>query len=160
MTKEPFKIFTYNGYTLGEIGICREPYTITEFSNVKAWGADVIVTMTKVEEFGIDNFKKKISDSCIRWLHLPVNDFDVPSENISLIIEELLNLLNSNKRILIHCKGGQGRSGMFAMKLLVEQGQDPNIAMKKIRKIRPYAIETKQQENWASKKYCNKSNQS
>jgi len=59
MTKEPFKIFTYNGYTLGEIGICREPYTITEFSNVKAWGADVIVTMTKVEEFGIDNFKKK-----------------------------------------------------------------------------------------------------
>ena len=37
---------------------------------------------------------------------------------------------------------------------------DPNIAMEKIREIRPYAIETKQQENWASKKYCNKSNQS
>ena len=89
-----------------------------------------------------------------------MDDFDIPAENISLIIEELLNLLNSNKRILIHCKGGQGRSGMFAMRLLVEQGLDPNKAIKKIRKIRPYAIETKQQENWASKKYCNKSNQS
>ncbi|MDB3875810.1 dual specificity protein phosphatase family protein [Amylibacter sp.] len=160
MTKEPFKIFTYNEYTLGEIGICREPHTIAEFNNVKEWDADVIVTMTQVEEFGIDNFKKKISDCCIRWLHLPVDDFDIPSENISLIIEELLNLLNSNKRILIHCKGGQGRSGMLAMRLLVEQGLDPNKALKKIRKIRPYAIETKQQENWASKKYCNKSNQS
>ena len=58
MTKEPFKIFSYNEYTLGEIGICREPHTIAEFNNVKAWDADVIVTMTQVEEFGIDNFKK------------------------------------------------------------------------------------------------------
>ena len=54
MTKEPFKIFSYNEYTLGEIGICREPHTIAEFNNVKAWDADVIVTMTKVEEFGIE----------------------------------------------------------------------------------------------------------
>jgi hypothetical protein len=48
MTKEPFKIFSYNEYTLGEIGICREPHTIAEFNNVKAWDADVIVTMTQV----------------------------------------------------------------------------------------------------------------
>tara|TARA_Y100000385_G_C12624026_1_gene438264 strand:+ start:41 stop:523 length:483 start_codon:yes stop_codon:yes gene_type:complete len=160
MTKETFKIFSYNGYTLGEIGICRQPHIIEEFNKVKAWDADVIVTMTKVEEFGIYDFIKKISNCCIRWLHLPVNDFDVPSQNIDTIIEELLILLNSNKRILIHCKGGQGRSGMLAMRLLVEQGQDPNIAMKKIREIRPFAIETKQQENWAGKKHCNKSNQS
>jgi len=39
MTKEPFKIFSYNEYTLGEIGICREPHTIAEFNNVKAWDA-------------------------------------------------------------------------------------------------------------------------
>lgn len=160
MTREPFKIFSYNGYTTGKISICRQPLTVEEFDKVKTWGADVIVTMTKVEEFVVNNFIEKISNCCRSWLHLPVNDFDIPSENIDLEIKKLLNYLDLNKRILIHCKGGQGRSGMIATRLLVEQGEDPIAAIRKIRQLRPFAIETKKQLNWASKKHCNKTNQS
>ena len=91
-------------------------------------------------------------------MHLPVNDFDIPMENLEKEITQLLEILNSNGRILIHCKGGQGRSGMIAMKLLVEQGQDPQNALNIIREHRIYAVETKKQKIWASNRYCKRTN--
>lgn len=158
MKKEPFELYTFNGFSKGKIAICRQPHSSNDFQKIKAWNADVIVTMTTLNEFGIDNFPKKISNCTKTWMHLPVNDFDIPRENIDKEIIKLLEILNSNGRILIHCMGGQGRSGMFAMKLLVEQGQDPQNALNEIRKHRIYAVETEKQKIWASNRYCKKTN--
>lgn len=160
MNQQPFKLFSINGYHKGKLTICRQPFSNEEFHKIKAWEADAIVTMTNKEEFEIDDFEKKMSICSVRWIHLPVKDFDTPTENINIIICELLDLLESNKRILIHCKGGQGRSGMIAMRLLVEQGLAPDSALNRIRKVRPLAVETEMQKDWASKRYCNKANQS
>ena len=49
---------------------------------------------------------------------------------------------------------------MIAMRLLVEQGLAPDSALNRIRKVRPLAVETEIQKDWASKRYCNKANQS
>jgi len=50
--------------------------------------------------------------------------------------------------IVIHCKGGLGRTGLVTARLLIELGENTKLAVKKIRDARPGTIETKEQENY------------
>jgi len=56
-------------------------------------------------------------------------------------------LLRSGSDIVVHCKGGLGRAGMMAARLLVEVGVPPEQAIKSVRSVRKGAIETKDQED-------------
>ena len=44
--------------------------------------------------------------------------------------------------MVVHCKGGLGRAGMMAARLLVELGANPDAAIKEVRRARKGAIET------------------
>lgn len=44
--------------------------------------------------------------------------------------------------MLVHCKGGLGRAGMIAARLLVELGMPPDTAIRQVRLARRGAIET------------------
>ena len=57
--------------------------------------------------------------------------------------------INNGDRILVHCRGGCGRTGMIVLRIMIEFGEDPDEALKRLRKIRPCAVETNSQENWA-----------
>jgi protein-tyrosine phosphatase len=57
--------------------------------------------------------------------------------------------LNNNRSILVHCYAGVGRSGMIALRLLVERGANPEDALTQIRKVRPGAVERPAQYEWA-----------
>jgi protein-tyrosine phosphatase len=48
--------------------------------------------------------------------------------------------------VVVHCKGGLGRAGMMAARLLVELGMPPEQAIKEVRRARKGAIETSAQE--------------
>jgi len=48
----------------------------------------------------------------------------------------------------VHCKGGLGRAGMVAALLLIETGDPPGAAIRKVRAVRPGAIETPAQERY------------
>jgi protein-tyrosine phosphatase len=56
--------------------------------------------------------------------------------------------LRSGGNVLVHCRGGLGRAGMIAARLLVEEGVPPETAMTAVRAARPRAIETPAQERW------------
>ena len=49
-------------------------------------------------------------------------------------------------KVLVHCKGGLGRAGTFAARLLVEFGHTPASAIATVRTARPGALETLDQE--------------
>ena len=61
--------------------------------------------------------------------------------------------IDGGGRILIHCRGGCGRTGMIVLRVMIEFGEDPDKALKRLRKIRPCAVETKPQEIWA-RSFC------
>ena len=44
------------------------------------------------------------------------------------------------------------RSGMIALRLMVERGADPDEALKRLRAVRPGAVETDEQRLWAQKR--------
>jgi len=50
--------------------------------------------------------------------------------------------------IVVHCRGGLGRTGMVAARLLVELGEKPVTALQRVRAARPGAVETVEQEEY------------
>ena len=89
----------------------------------------------------------------MEWLHLPIPDVSTPGPEFEAewleISGHLRSRLDAGANILIHCRGGLGRSGMIAARLLAESGVDAEEAIARVRAVRPRAIETWEQEQWA-----------
>ncbi len=73
-------------------------------------------------------------------------DFSVPSEDFEQqwITQgrEIRALLRAGNDVVVHCKGGLGRAGMIAARLLVELGVEPEEAIRSVRQVRKGAIQT------------------
>lgn len=86
----------------------------------------------------------------IAWLHCPIVDFQIPTEDWEetwQTVGEILRLaITDGETILLHCRGGRGRAGMIAARLLVELGVPNEDAITQVRVQRPEAIETAAQE--------------
>ena len=57
-------------------------------------------------------------------------------------------MLHRRLDVLVHCRGGLGRAGTIAARLLVELGMDPTKAIVSVRAARPDTIENCNQENY------------
>ena len=101
-------------------------------------------------EYRVEGLGEAVAASGLEWHHLPIIDADVPREPF----EErwvrsgarLRDQLACGRRILLHCRGGLGRTGTIAARLLVELGMPPKEAIEAVRKARPNTIETSAQE--------------
>jgi len=95
-----------------------------------------------------------LQDMGARWVHLPVADFGVPSGEVRAawpaVSQAALRALTGGGRVLIHCRGGCGRSGMAALGLMVAAGEAPEAALARLRGVRPCAVETDAQYAWAA----------
>jgi predicted protein tyrosine phosphatase len=156
MVSDPFQIHDVAGFTKGMLGICKQPCGDADFSDIAAWEPNVVVTMTEEVEF--PNMGKPLPlrflETDYKWLHLPTTDLGVPDvKDRNLWFETLADLqgvLNTNGKVLVHCKGGKGRSGMVLLKLLVLQGEDGDTGLQRLRDIRAGAVETDAQLTWAT----------
>ena len=86
------------------------------------------------------------------WFHLPIVDVSIPDEwfeeEWDTAGEELRSILHSGSDVLVHCRGGLGRAGTIAARLLVELGVEPATAIANVRRVRSGAIETSDQEKY------------
>jgi protein-tyrosine phosphatase len=119
---------------------------------IAEWGAKLVLTLVEHEELRVlkvPNLGEEIQSRGIEWRHLPIADFSVPTENFEqqwiMQGKEIRSLLRSGDDVLVHCKGGLGRAGMIAARLLVELGMDPKEAIRTVRQVRKGAIETSAQ---------------
>lgn len=131
---------------------------LTDLQTIKAWNATAVVTLIEPHEFtslGVPDLGEQIEGAGIEWHHLPICDVSVPGEGFaarwSYAGHRLRKHLSNGKRVVIHCKGGLGRAGTVAAKLLVELGHDPANAIWMVRAARPGAIEVTGQEQYVLK---------
>jgi protein-tyrosine phosphatase len=123
---------------------------------IREWGAAVVVTLIEVHEFemlGVERLPGAVRDAGMEWLHLPIRDVGVPDSRFEAgwasAVGRLGNRLRNGERLLVHCRGGLGRTGMVAARLLVEvAGATPQQALDDVRDVRPGAVETPAQEAW------------
>ncbi|QGY05863.1 hypothetical protein MMSR116_31180 [Methylobacterium mesophilicum SR1.6/6] len=126
---------------------------------VAAWGAAAVVTLMETDEldrYRIREIGAEVRARFIEWHHLPIRDVDVPDAAFEAAWPQhsarLRLLVSAGNRVLIHCRGGLGRAGMVAARLLVELGAAPAEAVAAVRRARdPRAIETRAQEDWVRK---------
>jgi protein-tyrosine phosphatase len=123
---------------------------------IRDWGAAAVVTLIEPKEMTflrVERLGEEVLRRNMQWFHLPIVDVSVPSEEFEqewiLAGEQLRSLLRNGRDVLVHCRGGLGRAGMIAARLLVELGKDPKQAIASVRAARgPGAIETRAQEKF------------
>jgi len=121
---------------------------------VKSWGATAwlnLLTRKEMLNLKVKDLEVAVKESGIRYYRLPIEDGGIPDETFekswNTIGAQLREELLRGGKILIHCKGGLGRSGMIAARLLVELGAATSEeAIRQVRASRPGAIETHAQE--------------
>jgi atypical dual specificity phosphatase len=115
----------------------------SDFEYLKSAGIGAIVSLTCrelqrafVEEFGF------------RYLCLPVADFTPPA---LAQIEAFLAFQQSAEKdglaTVVHCGAGLGRTGTMLACALVSRGMTPQASIDRVRTLRPYSIETTEQED-------------
>ena len=127
-----------------------------DLEHLSDWKPALVISMTTQAEMtvaGAGDLGADLQDAGTRWAHLPLEDFTGPDaeqeEEWHAISRSALSALQGGGRVLIHCRGGCGRSGMAALRLMVEAGEDANTALTRLRSIRPCAVETDAQMAWA-----------
>ena len=88
----------------------------------------------------------------MRWYHLPIRDVSIPDDAFEQVWHqagsELQQILQAQKRIVVHCRGGLGRTGIISARLLIELGEQPERALQQVRTARPGTVQTPQQEDY------------
>ena len=157
------------GPSFGRVGITfcpgkYHPHAMTGFWDrdllldldaIRDWGAAAVVTLVEPKELillRVESLGPEVHRRGMAWFHLPIVDATTPTAEFerqwNAAGAELRMLLRNGRDVLVHCRGGLGRAGMIAARLLVELGIEPAVAIRRVRAVRPGAIETRQQEKY------------
>jgi protein-tyrosine phosphatase len=119
-------------------------------------GAQVLVTL--LEEFemtrlGISALLLTARRMRLRTIWFPIPDVTAPSDLTATarIVAEILDALSVGQTVVVHCRGGLGRSGTIAACCLVARGRGPAEAVALVRLARPGAVEVRDQEQFVSR---------
>jgi protein-tyrosine phosphatase len=157
---EPYAIATLSLPRGGRLGVSRLPGAggdlAADAATISAWRADLVVSMTEtaeMEHLGAGDLPVSLRSSGIAWAHLPIRDFGAPDGASRSawpgLSHRIHAVLDRGGSVLLHCRGGLGRSGMLALRLMVERGEDGRSAVERLRAARPGAVETDAQMAWA-----------
>ena len=121
---------------------------------IERWGATAVVSLITDEEMdclGVRGLAAAVRERHMEWWHAPIPDGRPPGPDFedrwAAVGEALRDRLRAGFDILVHCKGGLGRAGTVAARLLVEFGASADDAVRRVREARsPHAVETRSQE--------------
>jgi protein-tyrosine phosphatase len=155
---EAFAIATVRLAGGGRIGLCRMPGRSGDLSKdgavIRAWTPTAAVTLTTTDELdrhGASGLSVLLAEAGINHHHFSIVDFGAPEDDAAwpLLAARLHTALDAGGGVLLHCLGGCGRSGMIALRLMIERGEAPDPALARLRAVRPCAVETEGQMAWA-----------
>lgn len=116
---------------------------------------DILVSLMEDFEFddlGISDFKEKCAEKSIKNIRFHIVDGSIPEEkdlgDYLKLAKELKLELENGKNVVIHCRGGLGRTGTLASCILVLFGFSPKDALEETRKCRKGTVENEIQEKF------------
>lgn len=118
-------------------------------------GSAAVITLMQQEELAQHNVLNIASIAAnlgMQWFHLPIEDEGAPTEEFeaqwAVCKKQVHALLDDNKAVVIHCKGGSGRTGVVAAQILLERGMALEESVNKIKSLRPNAFSHKVQVDY------------
>ena len=124
-------------------------------ATLKQAGASAVISLMPASELaanGAEDIGKQCQVQDMAWFHLPVADEQVPLEDFGqgwkACKQSILERLNAGQDIAIHCKGGSGRTGLIAARIMIEAGIPRADAIALVQALRPKAIQHPAHINW------------
>lgn len=128
---------------------------VLDLDTIRGWGATAVVTLLEPHELTmlrVERLGEEVLRRNMLWFHLPIVDVSIPNEGFEREWDtagaKLRSILRGGSDVVVHCRGGLGRAGTIAARLLIEFGVEPVTAIAKVRAVRPGAIETHAQERY------------
>ena len=124
---------------------------------IAGFGAAALVTLMEADELAevevpVERLRHAAVSRGIDWFLLPIVDVSIPDRHFETqwiyAGLRLRRLLRAGQSIAIHCRGGLGRTGTIAGRLLTELGLPAERAIASIREARPGSIETAEQAQY------------
>jgi ADP-ribosylglycohydrolase/protein-tyrosine phosphatase len=117
----------------------------------QVYGIDVLVALIEDHELAllqIPDLPERADRMGLEVIRLPIPDCGVPADKGRLhdTVTRILEAAESGRSVMIHCRGGLGRSGLVAACCLVGLGKGADEAMAIVRATRRHTIETEAQE--------------
>ena len=120
---------------------------------IQRWGATAVISLITDEEIDflqVRGLREAVEERHMEWWHLPIPDVCPPGSDFErdwkIAGEPIRDRLRMGFAVLVHCRGGLGRAGTVAARLLVELGESPDSAVRRVRAARRHAIETEDQK--------------
>lgn len=127
----------------------------TDCLAIQNWPSAALVTLMESHEFAllnVDDLSQVATGYNFRWVHAPIPDMQIPDSRFEqqwkTLGPELHALLSAGNNVVLHCRGGLGRTGLMTARLLIERGISPVEAVAMVRAARAHAIETFEQEEF------------
>ena len=113
------------------------------------YDAHLLVTLVEEHELqllGIRELRERAEAHGLASEWFPFEDGGVPPSEPGLgaLVERSLGVVRAGRTVVIHCRGGLGRSGLVAASCLVALGHAPPEALGLVRGARDGAIEPRQ----------------
>lgn len=156
---------------VGHIGVTFCPGKVQPWSMTGGWDRDIdldirelrksnvkhvisLITKEEMNELKVKNLGKKLQHNGIEWYHAPTPDEEVPDHkwfvrSLSIIKQIMPNFSRDGTRVVVHCKGGISRAGMFAciVAWLMSKRLDMDEAISMFREMRdPRGINKSQEQ--------------
>jgi protein-tyrosine phosphatase len=119
----------------------------------QAYGTQVLVSLIEDDELhllGIPELFERCKQFGIEVIRFPIPDGGIPgsAHETQQLVDRILTLARKGKTVVIHCRGGLGRSGVIAASCLVSLGLEPDEAINSVRRVRNGAVENPLQEKF------------
>ena len=125
-----------------------------DLAAIERWGATSVISLLEpfeYEELQVPDLPEAFTQR-FHWLNLPIPDKHAPDNrwtaHWATIRADIQTALAQGEKILIHCKGGFGRTGTVAAMILIDHGYHWQKAIEMCRNVRNFAVETRVQEQY------------
>lgn len=120
-------------------------------------GVDLLVSLMEAHEYealGVPDLLERARERGMRVLHLPIADTKVPTlgqaGDVADLVQEIRGAMQLGKRVVVHCRGGLGRTGTIVALVVASYGHAPDRAIALVRDAQPAAIENERQEAYVA----------
>lgn len=109
----------------------------------------------EMQHLGIADLLNEAQARGITTEHLPIPDEGLPDslDEFAALVETVVTAIAAGETVLIHCKGGRGRTGMLAAACLVKLGCTPAEAIAAVRQVRTGALSTAMKRDYVHQFY-------
>lgn len=122
-----------------------------DLDKIKKQGYDVVVSLIEDHEFKelqVTELQEVTESFDMQWIWAPIADAGIPDGQAYEGLNSVVDLLESDQSVFVHCKGGLGRAGTVTAWALTHFERTSESAINEVRSVRKGAIENRQQQEW------------